>query len=158
MKCAKLTILVLLLAGGAWASAKKVQHSFTGGRDVASPYHTGVATLGSQHDARGTLVSTVIEIANHGGWSLEVNVGANKGDHITLDVKCDHDIQGNCLVGQPALADGTLFSLDVKHSGFEHQRWMVDSPNTGDQFINASYWWIGTDVHYEVRIVAIEAL
>lgn len=137
MKSAKLMILVLLLAGGAWAGTEKVD---------------------AQHDADVTLVSSVIQIANHGGWNLEVNIGANKGDHITLDVKCDHDIQGQCLVGPPALADSTLFSLDVKHSGFEHQRWMVNSPNTGDQIISAAYWWIGTDVHYEIRIVASEAL
>jgi len=153
MKSAKLTILVLLMTVGAWAGTEKVLDGLTRGSDGASPYATGVVALDSQHDAQGTVVSSVIEIANHGGWGLIANVGADKGDKITLDVRCDHDKGGWCLTGAPTLQDGTKFEL-VSNS-FQRQRWQLIVPKLGDQIINANYWWVGIGVHYEIRIVAI---
>jgi hypothetical protein len=156
MKSTKLTILVLLLAGGAWARTEKVLDGFTRGSDGATQYATGVVALASQHDAQGTFVSSVIEIANHGGWGLIANIGADKGDKITLDVRCDHDKSGWCLTGAPTLQDGTKFEL-VSNT-IRHQKWQLIVPKLGDQIINANYWWVGIDVHYEIRIVAIEKL
>jgi hypothetical protein len=103
-----------------------------------------------------TLVTQDATIINHGGYELSLNVGANKSDTITVDVTCDHVINGFCYVGAPRLQDGTKFVLVENESG--HQKWSVTVPTTGDQFVLADYYWVGTDVHYTSHIVSTENL
>lgn len=105
--------------------------------------------------AQDTIITNFIHIANHGGWGLTVNIGADKSDKIELDVKCDHPVKGWCFLGIPKLEDGTLFTL-VGPPEVGHQKWFVLSPSRGDQFVTANYFWVGSDVHYELTIVATE--
>ena len=103
-----------------------------------------------------TIVTQVAHIANYGGWGLIINVGANKGDVITLDVKCNRDEAGQCFIGTPKLQSGSSFVL-VKNE-FRHQQWTIASPTTGDQVVNAAYYWVGTGVNYEITVVSTENL
>jgi uncharacterized repeat protein (TIGR03803 family) len=73
MKSAKLTILVLLLAGGAWAGTEKVLYSFRGGSDGASPYDTGHLVRDGSGNFYGTTyqggrcgAGTVFELSSSG--------------------------------------------------------------------------------------------
>ena len=85
---------------------------------------------------------------------MTVNIGANRGDKITFDVRCDHDIQGQCLVNVPKLSDGSGF-MPVKNE-FRHQQYELTVPAQGNQIVTAEYWWVGASVHYYIRIVAVE--
>lgn len=98
------------------------------------------------------LVTNEIHIQNHGGWSLLANVGADPGDLITIDVACDHDVNGYCFVSPPSLKDGENFELIENNP--RHQFYRLQVSNLGDQIITASYWWVGFDVHYTIEIVA----
>ena len=115
-----------------------------------------ILPLAATCQAQGTFVSARIRMQNHGGWGLQVNVGSNKGDKIAIDVRCDHDYQGQCFIDVPKFASGTMFSRTL--NVFRHQTWEAIVPSTGDQTIEANYWWIGADVNYDVRILAIEPL
>jgi len=79
MKSAKLTILVLLLAAGAWASTEKVLYNFAGGSDGASPYDTGHLVRDSSGNFYGTTyqggkcgAGTVFEVSSAGRWTETV--------------------------------------------------------------------------------------
>jgi hypothetical protein len=99
---------------------------------------------------------TTIAIHNHGGYSLLASLGANRGDHMQIDVWCDHTIEGDCFLTAPYLSDFTPFVL--KHSSVGHQTYTLDAPTTGDQIIHADYWWIGAQVHYSIYISSEEPL
>jgi hypothetical protein len=132
---------------------------------------------------------TVLHSTNHGGFGLSTNVGANAGDKIVMDVKCDHNVDGQCFDGIPVLQrcagnfpliddsfylssreqivpynpefigmcdQSTPFELITGKSGFQHQVWRVVTPTTGDQFVLAQYFWVGTGVLYKILIVAAE--
>lgn len=73
MKSAKLTMFVLLLAAGAWASTEKVLYNFAGGSDGASPYDTGHLVRNSSGNFYGTTyqggscgAGTVFEVSSAG--------------------------------------------------------------------------------------------
>lgn len=110
--------------------------------------------LGSLAFGQKTLISNDIHIHNHGGWGLQVNVGADKGDKIDIIVRCNYEENGECFVRAPEL-DGTPFDLVADH--FKWQHWALTVDSTGDHFISAEYWWLGVDVLYDVHIVAVEA-
>jgi hypothetical protein len=101
---------------------------------------------------------TSIDRYDHGGFSLKEPVGANKGDHFSLEVICNRTIAGDCFVTAPYLDDGSVFALDTKRSHAGHQFYSLDSPATAEQIIHADYWWIGPQVLYEVHIRSAEPL
>lgn len=109
--------------------------------------------------AQSTLITNKIYIENHGGYGLFINIGADKGDVITLDIKCDHTVNGQCLIEAPKLYSGEIFtSIKCPTCGSGHQLWKVKSPSTGDQFVTAQYLWVGVGVHYWIKIIATENL
>lgn len=110
-----------------------------------------LATLVS---AQSSLVTNDIVIKNHGGWGMAVSLGADKGDTITLDVRCDHDVNGECLLPTPKLLDGTVFTRILDEP--DHQRYSLTVTVIGNQIVTAQYYWVGDDVHYHIHITSVE--
>jgi hypothetical protein len=113
------------------------------------------AALSAPAMAQATF-TTFIETINHGGWSLDYNLGANRGDEITLEVTCKRAVRRLCLIDYPRL-NGVNFEL-LKPPRAHHQRFRATSPTTGDQFIHADYLGIGPDWLYHIVIIAAEPL
>jgi hypothetical protein len=132
--------------------------------------------------AQTRILTADITEMNHGGWGTVVNVGANVGDVITIDVTCDHSDplgRGVCLFSTPVVQSCNGFEGNPPHpmvpdqlvqsheppsscqapvafvlsySVFRHQTYTASSPSTGDQFVETQYWWIGTGVHYWLHV------
>jgi hypothetical protein len=104
----------------------------------------------------GATFSTRIDIWNHGGRNLQEQVGANKGDWITLEVRCNRTLKGTCFPIEPYLSDFRPMVRTFWKRG--HQKYAIESNFTGEQVINAAYLGLGPEVHYEIHILASEPL
>lgn len=105
----------------------------------------------AQHSSE---ISNAITIDNHGGYDLSLKVGVNKGDLTVLWVECDHSIGGTCLVNPPTMG-GQAFT--IKKNEYQAQMYEINAPYRGDLTIGATYWYIGTNVHYHIVIDVIES-
>jgi hypothetical protein len=102
-----------------------------------------------------TLVTNHYQIQNHGGHALSIAIGADQSDEVKLDIRCDHPVKQWCFFGPPTL-DGIPFHLFSTTNG--HQEWRVSVTYVGDHIVAGNYPWLGVDVHYDIEIVAVEAL
>ena len=129
-----------------------------------------VLILGFISVGSAQIITTDISEMNHGGWGSVINVGADKGDILTLDITCDHtdpSNKGMCFYGTPIVQTCSSFpnvkcntpiKFGLVSSTFGHQLYRASAPATGDQFIETQYWWVGTQVHYYLHITNLEVI
>lgn len=124
----------------------------------------GVASLAC---AQG--VTEQAEFVTHGGYAFVMNIGANQGDTITVEVDCE--LQHNereCFQDlprlQPAYQDGFLCLLACANfTPFEktldlprHQVYVLNAYEKGDNFVIAPYSEMGWDTLFHIRVKALE--
>jgi uncharacterized repeat protein (TIGR03803 family) len=126
VNAATILIVVLLLAGGAWAGTEQVLYSFAGGSDGASPYDTGVLARDSSGNFFGTTyqggscgAGTVFEVSSAGDESVLHNfcLGGDGGypfGGVILD--SSGNVYGTAEAGGP-LNGGMVFELKRASNG-----------------------------------------